>query len=71
MPFTGLPILIRNNADFDSFSLLWGNGNGTCQKQRTYSTGHGSNPQKLAAGNLNDDRLWDLGKFRFMPDDHN
>ncbi|CAF1440284.1 unnamed protein product [Adineta ricciae] len=48
------------NADSNSFSILLGNGNGTFQKQRSYSTGNESNPQKFAVGDLNDDGLWDL-----------
>ncbi|CAF4185558.1 unnamed protein product, partial [Adineta steineri] len=48
------------NADSNSISILLGNGNATFQKQRTYSTGNRSNPQKLAVGDLNDDGLLDL-----------
>lgn len=56
------------NADSDSFSILLGNGNGTFQEQRAYPTGNGSNPRKLAVGDLNDDGLWDLGESRFIQD---
>ncbi|CAF1411924.1 unnamed protein product [Adineta steineri] len=36
------------NADSNSISILLGNENASFQKQRTYSTGNRSNPQKLA-----------------------
>ncbi|CAF3899998.1 unnamed protein product [Adineta steineri] len=52
--------LAVTNADSDSISIFLGNGNGKFQKQRIYSTGTGSSPQKIAAGDLNDDGLLDL-----------
>ncbi|CAF0941204.1 unnamed protein product [Adineta steineri] len=52
--------LAITNADSDSISILLGNGNAKFQKQRIYSTGIGSSPQKIVAGDLNDDGLLDL-----------
>ena len=59
--------LAVTNAGSDSISIFLGNGNGTFQKQRIYSTGNESHPQKIAVRDLNDYGLFDLGKRKDFP----
>ena len=57
-----LDLAVTNYAD-DTFSILLGNGNGTFQTQEIFSTGNMTKPYGIAAGDFNNDRLLDLGKY--------
>ena len=54
--------LVVTNSDSHTLSVLLGNGNGTFQTQRIYSTGNGSSPRDITDVDFNNDGLLDLGK---------
>ncbi|CAF0857414.1 unnamed protein product [Adineta steineri] len=54
-----LDLAIANYGD-DTFSILFGNENGTFQPQQVYSTGNGSYPWGIASGDLNNDTFLDI-----------
>jgi hypothetical protein len=56
--------LAVTNSGNHTFSLLFGNGNGTFQTQRVYSTGIESYPWGIASGDFNNDTFLDIGKHR-------
>jgi hypothetical protein len=56
-----LDLAVTNYGD-NTFSILLGNGNGTFQTQRSFSTGTMTGPYGIATGDFNNDTLLDLGK---------
>ena len=54
--------LAVTNYDDHTFSLLFGNGNGTFQTQQVYSTGNESYPWGITTGDFNNDTLPDVGE---------
>jgi hypothetical protein len=55
--------LAVTNYGNDTFSILFGNGNGTFSTQKIFSTGNMTKPYGIAAGDFNNDKLLDLGKY--------
>ncbi|CAF0994169.1 unnamed protein product [Adineta steineri] len=54
-----LDLAVTNYGDH-TFSILFGNQNGTFQPQLVYSTGNGSYPWGIASGHFNNDTLLDI-----------
>ena len=54
--------LVVINYDPHTFSLMLGNGNGTFQIEKIYSTGNEFGLRPIAAGYFNNDTFLDLGK---------
>ncbi|CAF0990139.1 unnamed protein product [Adineta steineri] len=54
-----LDLAVTNYGD-DTFSILFGNGNGTFRPQQVYSTGDESYPWGIASGDLNNDTFLDI-----------
>jgi hypothetical protein len=60
-----LDLAVTNYGD-DTISLLLGNGNGTFETQRIFSTGNMTKPWGIAAGDFNNDTLLDLGTYTLI-----
>ncbi|CAF1065648.1 unnamed protein product [Adineta steineri] len=54
-----LDLAVANYGD-DTFSILFGNGNGAFQPQQVYSTGYESYPWGIASGDFNNDTFLDI-----------
>jgi hypothetical protein len=52
--------IVSVNSKIDSISVIMGYGNGSFAEQIMYSTGNGSNPYAVAAGDLNHDNRLDF-----------
>jgi hypothetical protein len=57
-----LDLAVTNYGD-NTFSILLGNRNATFQTQRVFSTGDMTRPYGIVAGDFNNDKLLDLGKY--------
>lgn len=53
--------VIVSNCDNDTISILFGNGDGTFQKQQIYATGNQTCPWELASGDFDNDGFVDIG----------
>jgi FG-GAP-like repeat len=53
-------LVVANNYNSETVSILLGNGDGTFQTAQSFGTGTGSKPSGVAVGDFNNDRKPDI-----------